>query len=157
MRAMLALPLLLLPACGLGGVEDVLGSPGGPSVVRVRVVSSLPNGWGAHYQRNGTEGLIEVASDHTQEGQPLVRARVKDQAGWLEPEITPNDAFRTEIERLIDVLERGGRHPLDGRSARAGHEILMAAYESARRRARIDLPLDVPENPLEALVAEHGV
>ena len=88
---------------------------------------------------------------------PLEPCLYVHEAGWLEPEITPNDAFRAEIERLIDVLERGGRHPLDGHSARAGHEILMAAYESARRRARIDLPLDVPENPLEALVAEHGV
>ena len=49
--------------------------------------------------------------------------------------------------------ERGGRHPLEGRSARAGHEILMAAYESARQRARIDLPLSVMENPLEAMAA----
>jgi hypothetical protein len=29
----------------------------------------------------------------------------------------------------------------------------MAAYESARRRARIDLPLTITENPLEAMVA----
>jgi hypothetical protein len=63
LRTMPALLLLLLPACGLGGVEDILGSSGGPSVVRVRVVSSLPNGWGAHYQRNGAEGLIEVRAD----------------------------------------------------------------------------------------------
>jgi hypothetical protein len=30
---------------------------------------------------------------------------------------------------------------------------MMAIFESARRRARIDLPLQVAESPLEAMVA----
>ena len=50
------------------------------------------------------------------------------------------------------MLEQGGTHPLDMRSARQVHEILMAIYESARRRARIDLPLAVAENPLEEMI-----
>ena len=101
----------------------------------------------------GAEGMIEVAGDRPAEGQPWVRARVKDKTGWVYPAVEPNDAFQAEIEALIAVLEHGGTHPLDGRSARAGHEILMAIYESARRRARIDLPLAVTESPLEAMVA----
>jgi predicted dehydrogenase len=52
-----------------------------------------------------------------------------------------------------ELLERGGTHPLDGRSARAGMEILMAVYESARRRARIDLPYPGLGNPLEETVS----
>jgi predicted dehydrogenase len=109
----------------------------------------------------GTDGLIEVTGDRAAAGEPLVRARVKDGAGWLHPPVTPNNPFQAQIELLLDVLDRraggdrGTGHPLDGRSARAGHEILMAAFESARRRARIDLPLEVTDNPLEALFAEH--
>jgi hypothetical protein len=33
----------------------------------------------------------------------------------------------------------------------------MAIYESSRRRARIDLPLDVEENPLELMIAAGQV
>lgn len=105
----------------------------------------------------GTDGIIEVSRDRPEAGEPWLRARVKGEAGWSYPEITPNDAFQAEIEAVIDVLERGGTHPLDGRSARAGHEILMAVYESARRRARIDLPLAVAESPLEAMIAAGEV
>ncbi|MBI3971991.1 MAG: Gfo/Idh/MocA family oxidoreductase [Chloroflexi bacterium] len=105
----------------------------------------------------GTDGIIEVGHDRTEPGQPWLRARVKGEADWLSPEVEANDAFQAEIEALIDVIERGGTHPLDGRSARAGHEILMAIYQSARRRARIDLPLDVTESPLEAMIAAGEV
>jgi predicted dehydrogenase len=112
-------------------------------------------GWPATI--SGTEGMIEVGSDRAPEAEPLLRARVKGSAEWIVPEIEPNDAFQAEIEQLLAVIEHGGQHPLDGRSARAGHEILMAAYESARRRARIDLPLTITENPLEAMVAAGQV
>lgn len=101
----------------------------------------------------GTEGWIEVGPDRPAAGQPWLRARVKGQADWLYPDVMPNNPFQAEIEALLEVLEHGGTHPLDGHSARAGQEILMAVYESARRRARIDLPLEVTESPFEAMVA----
>jgi UDP-N-acetylglucosamine 3-dehydrogenase len=108
-------------------------------------------GWGMTVY--GSEGVIEVAGDQPAEGQPWVRARVEGQSEWLVPEVEGNDAFRAEAEALFHVLEYGGTHPLDGRSARAGHEIMMAIFESARRRARIDLPLTVQDYPLDAMVA----
>jgi hypothetical protein len=101
--------------------------------------------------------MIEVAGDQLAPGEAWVRARVKGEADWVCPDVEANDAFRAEIEALIDVLEHGGRHPLDGRSARAGHEIMMAIFESSRRRARIDLPLREKSYPLDAIVASgHG-
>ncbi|MBI3971989.1 MAG: Gfo/Idh/MocA family oxidoreductase [Chloroflexi bacterium] len=101
----------------------------------------------------GTEGMVEVAGDQLAAGESWVRARVKGEADWISPTVEANNAFQAEIEALIDVIERGGTHPLDGRSARAGHEIMMAIFESARRRARIDLPLQEKGYPLEAIVA----
>jgi hypothetical protein len=83
-----------------------------------------------------------------------LRARVKDEPGWVYPDVQPNNAFQAEIEALLNVLEHGGTHPLDGRSARAGHEIMMAIFESSRRRARIDLPLQEPRYPLDVMIAE---
>ncbi|MBI3974227.1 MAG: hypothetical protein HY332_23360, partial [Chloroflexi bacterium] len=105
----------------------------------------------------GTEGIIETSGDRPDNGEAWLRARVRGEPDWIYPHVEPNDAVQAEIEALIDVIERGGTHPLDGRSARAGHEIVMAVYESARRRARIDLPLDVKGHPLEAMIAAGAV
>lgn len=104
----------------------------------------------------GSDGMIEVAGDQVAEGEPWLRARVAGKADWVVPPVEPNDAFRAEIEALIDVLDNGGTHPLNGRSGRAGHEIMMAIFESARRRARIDLPLGVDGYPLDAIAQEQS-
>jgi len=111
-----------------------------------------PGGGGWRAIVYGSEGMIEIAGDQLAEGEAWVRARVKREAGWVYPPVEPNDAMQAEIEALLDVLEHGGTHPLDGRSARAGHEIMMAIFESARRRARIDLPLQETGYPLDAII-----
>jgi predicted dehydrogenase len=113
--------------------------------------SRRPGGGGWRAIIYGSEGTIEVAGDQLAPGEAWVRARVQGEADWVYPEVEANDAFRAEIEALIDVLEHGGRHPLDGRSARAGHEIMMAIFESSLRRARIDLPLHEAGYPLDAI------
>jgi predicted dehydrogenase len=101
----------------------------------------------------GSEGFLEVGPDRPEEGQHALRARVKGKAEWIYPEARLNAGFKEEAEAIIAVLERGGEHPLSARSARHVHEILMAIFESSRRRARVDLPLAVDEHPLEAMIA----
>jgi predicted dehydrogenase len=112
-----------------------------------------PGGGGWRAIVYGSQGMIEVAGDHLAPGEAWVRARVTGEAEWHYPDVVANDAVRAQIVALLDVLERGGTHPLDGHSARAGHEIMMAIFESARRRARIDLPLQEQGYPLDAIVA----
>lgn len=101
----------------------------------------------------GSEGMIEIAPDRPEPGEPWLRARVKGQGEWLLPEIEVNDPFQAEIEEMIRVLEHGGTHPLGAEAAREVHLIIMAIYESARRRGRVDLPFEVDASPLEAIVA----
>jgi predicted dehydrogenase len=111
----------------------------------------------------GTEGVIETAGDPARAGrnradpgdtgEPPLRARLKGSAGWTLPEVGPEAGAPSPFTDLVRVLEQGGTHPLDMHSARRVHEILMAIYESARRRARIDLPLRVGANPLVELLA----
>lgn len=55
---------------------------------------------------------------------------------------------------LVDALCSGREPELAGRRALRATELIFATYESARRRARIDLPLDIEDSPLEALLAE---
>ena len=100
----------------------------------------------------GSEGVIEVGPDQPADGEPWVRARLKGRADWYVPEVVPNDPFQAEIEAMIDVLENGGSHPLRAEAAREVHLIVMAMYESARRRARIDLPVDITTSPLELMI-----
>jgi predicted dehydrogenase len=59
--------------------------------------------------------------------------------------------FAEEIRVLLRCLETGATHPLAAPSARATLEVLLAIYESARRRAVVPLPLSIDDNPLFAL------
>jgi predicted dehydrogenase len=133
-------------ACGL-----VQFRGGARGLIEVGIVSRNRPGYSATVY--GTEGMLEASGDQVAEGEPWLRARLRGEGAWTTPAVEPNDAIQAEIEALIDVLERGGTHPLDGRSARQGMEILMAVYESARRRARIDLPYRGLTNPLEEMVS----
>jgi predicted dehydrogenase len=135
-----------------GAVGHVQFQGGARGVVEVGIVTRARPSYSATVY--GTDGIIEASGDRPAEGEPWLRARVKGEGDWIHPAVEPNDAVQAEIEALIDVLERGGQHPLDGRSARKGMEIVMAIYESSRRRARVDLPLAVSASPLEEMVAE---
>jgi len=101
----------------------------------------------------GTEGMLEVGPDRPEAGAPLLRVLGRGQATWEARAAESTSGFKEEAEAMLDVLEHGGEHPLNGRAAREVHEILIAIFESARRRARIDLPLAERGHPLEALVA----
>jgi predicted dehydrogenase len=109
------------------------------------------------YQRiflEGTKGWIEVDGDRGRDGGPSGwRIWAEGQAGWEEHVIEQEaNAFGLEIEEMLRWIEQGGEHLLSGQSARADTEVLMAVYESARQRSAIELPLNVQENPLEAMV-----
>lgn len=117
------------------------------------------------YQRfilYGTEGAIRVSGDRPAEGEALLQVQRKGNAGWEVVEgVAEANGFAREIGLLFDAIERGGAHPLNGRAARATHEVLMAIFESARRPGRVDLPLGLAHSPLEALLArstaaDHG-
>jgi predicted dehydrogenase len=134
-----------------GAIGVVQFRGGARGLIEVGIASRSRPGYSATVY--GTEGMLEASGDQIAEGEPWLRARLRGEGAWSAQEIEPNDAVQAEIEALLQVLERGGTHPLDGRSARAGMEILMAVYESARRRARVDLPFRGLSNPLEEMVS----
>lgn len=61
------------------------------------------------------------------------------------------DQFAAELKELIACVEGGLEHRLNGRRGRKALELLLAIYESARRRALVPLPLAVQDNPLIAM------
>lgn len=60
--------------------------------------------------------------------------------------------IRRGIADLRSTLEDGTEPELSARKALNATEILFGTYESARRRGRVDLPLEIADHPLEAMV-----
>ena len=97
----------------------------------------------------GSDGLVEVG---VPDG-PELRFLAKGKQGWQVPEIREprsrhiSIAFTSAIIDLIDALKVGREPELSGRKALQATEVIFSAYESSRRRARIDLPLDIEDSP----------
>lgn len=72
---------------------------------------------------------------------------------------TPGDGDRfgsrlqdRSIGAVVSTLRNDGESQLNGRIGLNTAEILFGGYESVRRRERVDLPLDIDDNPLEQMV-----
>ncbi|MFB6136074.1 MAG: Gfo/Idh/MocA family protein [Halobacteriaceae archaeon] len=106
---------------------------------------------GAMHRLHCTEGTVEV---NVHDG-PDARLRRRGEAEW-EVLDTPGEEWTGAIDRAIaDVVESyraGEESQLCARNALNATETIFAAWESARRRGRVDLPLEADDNPLEAMV-----
>jgi predicted dehydrogenase len=56
------------------------------------------------------------------------------------------------LEDVVDCLQNGRKCQLDASNALIATEIIFGAYESSRRRGRVDFPLDIEDNPLRSMV-----
>ncbi|WP_079890679.1 Gfo/Idh/MocA family protein, partial [Halorubrum sp. AJ67] len=56
------------------------------------------------------------------------------------------------IADAVEGLNRDVEPELSGRNALRATEVIFAAWESTRRRGRVDLPLDIEDNPLVAMI-----
>lgn len=56
------------------------------------------------------------------------------------------------IADAVDALRTGEESQLSGHNGLKTAEIIFGGYESVRRRARVDFPLETDDNPLEAMV-----
>ncbi len=105
----------------------------------------------------GTEGLIDVGADR----ETPVRYLGKDAAGWqvvpLEEGLHGTDYVVRGVLDLIDALANGREPELAGRRALQATEVIFAAYESSRRRGRVDLPLDVTDSAYQAMLASGAM
>ena len=97
----------------------------------------------------GSDGLVEVG---VPDG-PELRSLAKGDKGWQEPEIRDlrgqhsSFFFTSAIIDLVEALKVGREPELSARKALQTTEVIFSAYESSRRRARIDLPLDIEDSP----------
>lgn len=104
----------------------------------------------------GSEGVIDVGLGHGADG--AIRWRKQGEAEWRRPDTGgagihgPNFIERA-VADVVDCLASGRKCQLDASNALIATELIFGAYESSRRRSRIDFPLDPSVgNPLREMV-----
>ncbi len=111
-----------------------------------------PSPLGAHNRLIGTEGIIEI--DPTDLG----LSRIWRMGGRWEPLDHGGESVHgpgnneRSIAHVIECLETGAEPETGARNALQATELFFAAWESSRLRGRVDLPLDIEDNPLVAMV-----
>ena len=76
--------------------------------------------------------------------------------GWIELDEPWQDAWAHQCQEAIDWVEGKIDQPISGAGpARTVQEIMMALFESERKRQRVQLPLKTKLNPL-SLMVENG-
>lgn len=101
-----------------------------------------------HIYCYGAEGEIELSVP----GGPSIRMRNKNTGGdWVKPDTVYE---KGPIQDLMDCIEGNREHRSSGYQGRATHEVLMAIYQSSRKRIRVRLPLEEKESPLTLMIRE---
>ncbi len=104
-----------------------------------------------HIYCYGTEGEIELAVP----GGPGIRMRNEQSGGgWVTPELP---AETNPVQDLIAAIEEEREHRSSGYQGYATLELLMAIYESSRKRRRIHLPLEEKESPLTLMINDGWI
>ena len=104
-----------------------------------------------HIYCYGTEGELELAAP----GGPSLRVRNTASGGaWVAPEL-PSES--NPVRDMITAIEEDREHRSSGYQGYATHELLMAIYESSRKRRRVHLPLEEMESPLTLMVEDGWI
>ncbi len=104
-----------------------------------------------HIYCYGTEGELELAAP----GGPSLRVRnTASDGAWVTPEL-PSES--NPVRDMIAAIEEDREHRSSGHQGYATHELLMAIYESSRKRRRIHLPLEEMESPLTLMVEDGWI
>lgn len=127
---------------------------------------------GSHNRLIGTDGVIEIGvgfcCDHHG---PTLRIKRSADEDW---EIIPTDedvhghkdasgidkeqAFlRRAVGDVIEGLDEEQEPELAGENALRATQLIFGAWESSRRRGRVEFPLTIEDNPLEAMVKSDAL
>jgi len=117
---------------------------------------------GAYDKLVGTDGAIEVGPFVDEDPRPLLRIKRKGSTEWENIDTEgeglhgrsdePLAYHMRGIAHAVECLEKGTEPEHGARNALKATEIIFACWESARRRGLVELPLDIDDNPLVALV-----
>jgi len=112
---------------------------------------------GVRIRLTGTQGMMEIGQ--MRDGNTHGVRLLNDARGWQMlnvPGEGQDDPYPRMMAALVSSLETGKPSILDAANAMQTTELIFAAYESARLRERITLPLEgVTSHPLLAILREH--
>lgn len=162
---------------GLPAEDACLGLAHCDNGADILIQGNLIRGLGQGCRVIGTEGVMELRTArparaeiptdgnmYTPEGPSAgynvesgaVRYFNAGTAGWHEVEAEWHDCWAHQCQEAIDWVEGKIDNPISGADrGRAVQEIMMALFESARKKQRIHLPLKTKVNPL-TLMVENG-
>ncbi|MFB6174262.1 MAG: Gfo/Idh/MocA family protein [Halobacteriales archaeon] len=106
---------------------------------------------GCHNRLVGTDGVIEIG----REDAPVLR--IRRDGDWEaidcgEEGLHGPGYIERAIADVVDAFDAGRDSELRARNALNATELSFGAYESVRRRGRVEFPLEVEDNPLAAMV-----
>lgn len=126
------------------GASDSTGT-GGPA-----------SAFACHNRLIGTDGVIEVGPESDDDEElPALRIR-RDGTGWEAIETEDGlhgwEFIDRAIAENVRCLREGETPELGAENALNATELIFATWESSRRRGRVDLPLSIEDNPLQAMI-----
>jgi UDP-N-acetylglucosamine 3-dehydrogenase len=98
----------------------------------------------------GSEGQIEVDRQVEDEANLAIR----QDGTWerIEADSTLQGEINRAIKHVVDCIGSDKSPELSGDKALQATEIIFGSWESVRRRGRVDLPLHIDDNPLDAMI-----
>ena len=130
---------------GVAASDSALGNGGGPGEAIA-----------CHNRLIGSDGVIEVGPTGEDRAElPALRIR-RDGGDWEAVETEDGLHGWAFVDRAIAenvrCLREGEEPALRAENALNATELIFATYESSRRRGRVDLPLEIEDNPLQAML-----
>jgi len=109
-----------------------------------------------HNRLIGTDGVIEVGPEGDDDEElPALRIR-RDGGDWEAVETADGlhgwEFVDRAIAENVRCLREGETPELGAENALRATELIFATWESSRRRGRVNLPLTIDDNPLQAMI-----
>ena len=161
---------------GLPAEDACLGVAGCANGATILIQGNLVEGLGQGCRVIGTDGIMELdtvrpPADEVPTDAPMympegpsaryncefgsVRYLNGSTNGWQTVEAPWHDCWSHQCQEAVDWAEGRVEQPISGAGrARAVQEVMMALFESARKRQRIYLPLKTRVNPLTLMVED---
>ncbi|NOZ21685.1 MAG: gfo/Idh/MocA family oxidoreductase, partial [Planctomycetes bacterium] len=103
----------------------------------------------------GTDGVIEIG--WSPNPGPMLRYLKRGKSDWIAVDCEGENFhgpgyIERAIADIVDCYRTGRESELCARNEFKAMEIVFGCYESARRRARVDMPMDITDSPLIAML-----
>ncbi|MEW6356976.1 MAG: Gfo/Idh/MocA family oxidoreductase [Planctomycetota bacterium] len=103
----------------------------------------------------GTDGVIEIG--WSPKPGPMLRYWKRGEADWGEVDCQGENFHgpgyvERAIADIVDCYKTGRESELCAKNEFKAMEIVFGCYESARRRGRVDLPMDISDSPIIAML-----